>query len=279
MNHKKNVLTIAGSDPSGGAGLQADLKTFEAFHVYGASVVSAITVQNTQGVSSVFDLPAELVDAQLASVLSDIRFSAIKTGMLKTSEQIQCIAGQLRLLKDLRLVIDPVLISSSGFRLQDQDATDVMISELFPLSTLITPNLPEAACLLNRDLSWVSAFPEESCRLLIERYTLNAVLLKGGHSENNYCEDILAIHADSTLEPIQIQAFKHAKQHTQHTHGTGCTLASAIAACLAKEMDLINAVALSVDYLQHAIKRSNEQAVGKGNGPLNHQAASKFMCE
>lgn len=269
MNHKRNVLTIAGSDSSGGAGIQADIKTFEALNVYGASVITAVTSQNTLGVQSVYELPVAVLESQLQAVFADIEFSAIKIGMLKSTEHIQALAEILKTYTPPDIVLDPVLISTSGFRLQDETATQTLIDVLFPLTTLITPNIPEAAYLLKREQDWVSHHPAEACKLLIRTFSLNAVLLKGGHTENQYCIDTLA-HKNSDSANIEIASYPYQKQDISNTHGTGCTLASGIAAFLANGYDLTSAVESAGKFLQLALKNSDRQKVGKGIGPLNH---------
>lgn len=273
MNHKRNVLTIAGSDSSGGAGIQADIKTFEALNVYSASVVSAVTSQNTLGVQSVYELPTSVLESQLKAVLADIQFSAIKIGMLKSKEHIEIVARLLKSYMPPNIVVDPVMISSSGFRLQDEAATQILIDELFPLTRLITPNIPEAAYLLKREPDWVSHHAVEACELLIENFSLNAVLLKGGHTEKSYCLDMLACKNSDNPE-LEFTSYRYQKQEKTNTHGTGCTLASAIAACLAKGYELNSAVDTAGRFLQLALKNADYQMVGKGIGPLNHHDAA-----
>ena len=276
MNHKKNVLTIAGSDSSGGAGIQADLKTFEALKVYGASVISAVTSQNTQGVQSVYNLPPAVFESQLQAAFTDIHFSAIKIGMIKSVEHINLLAELLKTFCASNIVLDPVMISSSGFRLQDETATQAMVDKLFPLTTLVTPNIPEAAALLNCTPTWVHQHPAESCSRLLQNFALNAVLLKGGHTEEAYCLDTLAL-TDSASGNLQIIDYRYPKQAQKNTHGTGCTLASAVAAYLALDYDLASAVDFAGQYLQQALKNADRLKVGKGIGPLNHQDASQRL--
>jgi len=273
MNHKRNVLTIAGSDSSGGAGIQADIKTFEALNVYSACVISAVTSQNTLGVQSVYELPTSVLESQLKAVLADIEFSAIKIGMLKSKEHIEVVARLLKRYMPPNIVVDPVMISSSGFRLQDEAATQILIDELFPLTRLITPNIPEAAYLLKCEPDWVSHHAAEACKLLIENFSLNAVLLKGGHTEKNYCIDMLACK-NSDNPDLVFTSYHYQKLAKTNTHGTGCTLASAIAACLAKGYELRSAVDTAGKFLQLALKNADYQMVGKGIGPLNHHDAA-----
>lgn len=268
MNHKKNVLTIAGSDSSGGAGIQADIKTLEALNVYSASVITSITAQNTIGVQAVYDLPEDVVEQQLISVLSDIDFDAIKIGMLKKSAYVLAISEQLQKYTTPFIIFDPVMISSSGRTLIDDDAISEIISRLFPLIDLLTPNIPEAATLLNKETSWVAENQAESSKLLLDTFSLKAVLLKGGHSIGEYCEDILA--QKSFNKSIKVDRFKYKKIMTPHSHGTGCTLSSAIAAFYTRNLSVLEATKLAGQYLQQTLLSAHMQKVGKGTGPLNH---------
>jgi hydroxymethylpyrimidine/phosphomethylpyrimidine kinase len=274
MNHKKNVLTVAGSDSSGGAGIQADIKTFEALNVYGASVISAITSQNTLGVHDLFVLPDNVFGSQLEAVFSDIQFAAVKTGMLSSPQQILILTNILKERAQENIVVDPVMLSSSGYRLQEKAATDMMCKLLFPLSKLVTPNIPEAASLLEREVDWVKRHPVRACHDLIAAFDLNAVLLKGGHSGQTECTDNLVFKDKSANSHLKETSFTYQKQARRHTHGTGCTLASAIAAYLAQGADLTGAVDKAGQFLQTALNYSNTQDVGKGTGPLNHRAGS-----
>jgi hydroxymethylpyrimidine/phosphomethylpyrimidine kinase len=275
MNHKKNVLTIAGSDSSGGAGIQADLKTFEALNTYGASVITSITAQNTLGVQAVYDLPADFVAQQLDSVFSDIEFSAIKIGMLKNQSLINTIADKLKQNKTELIILDPVMVSTSGHSLLDKDAMLSLTSQLFPLAHLITPNIPEAAALLDTEQHWVEENLQQACTMLIETYSLKAVLLKGGHLSGDYCLDTLA--SRSNKGSIEYSTYKHTKIKTQNTHGTGCSLSSAIAAFMARGESLEKAVSSASKFLQAALRTSDLQNVGTGNGPVNHHSAGMIM--
>lgn len=273
MTHKKNVLTIAGSDSSGGAGIQADIKTFEALHVYSASVITSVTAQNTQGVQSVYDLPASFITQQLESVFSDITISAVKIGMLKRTDFIDAIHNILKKQPTLKVVLDPVMVSTSGHSLIDDDAKEALANKLFPLTYLITPNIPEAAVLLERETSWVENNLELACTTLFEKYDLKAVLLKGGHMQGEYCLDTLAVRNKQT-HSINKYEFKYKKIDTQNTHGTGCSLSSAITAYLAQDKSLEDAVRLAGVFLQKAILNANLQNVGSGHGPINHSSGS-----
>lgn len=273
MNHKKNVLTIAGSDSSGGAGIQADIKTFEALNVYSASVITSITAQNTRSVQSVFDLPSHLISKQLDAVCSDTDFSAIKIGMLKCIEYIELVSQKLSEYTLTNIVLDPVMVSTSGHILLDEQAKATLCSTLFPLTTLITPNIPEAASLLNTSSEWVEQNTQEAAQKLFEAFDLNAVLLKGGHMESPRCIDTLAFkptHKDS----LQIHTFTYPKIDTLNTHGTGCTLSSAITAHLAQGLSLSASIEKAGVFVHKALKYAYLQHVGAGHGPLNHRSAS-----
>lgn len=287
MTHKKNVLTIAGSDSSGGAGIQADLKTFEALNTYGASVITSITAQNTLGVQDVYDLPNEIISKQLDSVFSDIKFSAIKIGMLKNQSFIKIIAKKLRDVSPQIIILDPVMVSTSGHNLLDTDAISTLTDHLFPLADLITPNIPEAAALLNTDKAWIEKNLKEACYKLIETYSLKAVLLKGGHLPGDVCLDTLVWVSDnneqqeehSSENPIKCTSFEYAKIDTKNTHGTGCTLSSAIAAFMAQGEKLEEAVAHAGEFLQAALRTADLQNVSNGNGPVNHHAATALEAK
>tara|TARA_R110002072_G_scaffold4280_1_gene30201 strand:+ start:9080 stop:9925 length:846 start_codon:yes stop_codon:yes gene_type:complete len=273
MNYKKNVLTIAGSDSSGGAGIQADIKTFEALNVYSASVITSITAQNTLGVHSVFDLPAKLISEQLDAVFSDIKISAVKIGMLKQPDYINLISKKLSHLGLINIVLDPVMVSTSGHSLIDEGAKETLTTKLFPLTDLITPNIPEAATLLKRDASWLEQNLQLACQQMLESFKLKAVLIKGGHMRGKECIDTLATK-DSETQHIQFRTFTYKKIDTVNSHGTGCSLSSAITAYLAQGQSLEHAVELAGYFLQKALQDSNLQAVGKGHGPINHRSGS-----
>lgn len=285
MTHKKNVLTIAGSDSSGGAGIQADLKTFEALNTYGASVITSITAQNTLGVQDVYDLPTEIISKQLDSVFSDIKFSAIKIGMLKNQSFIKIIAKKLSNVSPHIIILDPVMVSTSGHNLLDADAITTLTDLLFPLANLITPNIPEAAALLGTDKAWIEENLKEACYKLVETYSLKAVLLKGGHLSGDTCLDTLVWTTDNhdqqakykNTESLQCTTFEYAKIDTKNTHGTGCTLSSAIAAFMAQGEKLEKAVMHAGEFLQAALRTSDLQNVGSGNGPVNHHSATALQ--
>jgi len=256
------ALTIAGSDSSGGAGIQADLKTFSALGVYGASVITALTAQNTTGVQGVSAVDAAFVTAQLDSVLSDLRVVAAKTGMLATAPIARAVAERLRAWPDIALVVDPVMVATSGDVLLADDAIAVYRSELLPRATLVTPNLPEAARLLDEP---VAATVEACIRQAKQLSAVGgcAALVKGGHGGGDEIVDVLCAGTEVTL-------FRHPRIDTPNTHGTGCTLSAAIAAYIAQGLDLRGAVAASVDYLTKALSSGAARKIGAGHGPVDH---------
>ncbi|MCE9595067.1 MAG: bifunctional hydroxymethylpyrimidine kinase/phosphomethylpyrimidine kinase [Planctomycetes bacterium] len=256
------ALTIAGSDSSGGAGIQADLKTFSALGVYGASVITALTAQNTVAVSAIHDPPVEFVAAQLDSVFEDLEIDAVKLGMLSRAAVIECVGAKLDQWKAKNVVLDPVMISKSGARLLDPRAVEALKSVLFPRALVVTPNLPEAAALIGIPEIEVHAQPESACRALIE-LGARAVVLKGGHAGGRFSEDLFHDGKNWMRLPAQRIA-------TENTHGTGCSLSSAIAAHLARGAPLERAVALAKDWLTEAITGAREWKIGKGHGPVHH---------
>ena len=255
------ALTIAGSDSGGGAGIQADLKTFSALGVYGASVITAVTAQNTRAVTDVHNIPADTVRKQIDAVLSDLNVGAIKIGMLSSPEIIQTVASALEAF-DGPVVLDPVMVAKSGDALLQQNAIDALRELLIPRASVITPNLPEAATLLNTDVAETESIAHVQGELLREAGA-KAVLMKGGHARGNHCIDQL-ISAD---EPLILSAERIA---TGNTHGTGCTLSAAIAALLAKGFSLSSAVQSAHDYLQGAIATADTLHIGSGHGPVHH---------
>lgn len=256
------ALTIAGSDSSGGAGIQADLKTFSALGVYGASVITALTAQNTVGVTGIHDCPADMVQAQMAAVLSDLDVKAIKIGMLSRVETILAVAEGLRAYPYVPVILDPVMIATSGDALLDPEAEETLIRELFPLATLITPNMAEAARLLNRPIATTVEEQSEQAEALMA-LGAPAVLIKGGHGTSAEAIDVLIAGTEMT-------SFAAPRIETRNTHGTGCTLSAAIAAHLALGHDLIEAVQLAKDYVHGAIAESGRLSIGQGNGPVHH---------
>jgi hydroxymethylpyrimidine/phosphomethylpyrimidine kinase len=256
------ALTIAGSDPSGGAGVQADLKTFAACGVYGASVITALTAQNTRGVTAVHVVPADFVTAQLDAVFADLDVRAVKTGMLARSDVIAAVVAGLTRWSPPNLVVDPVMIATSGDALLTPDAVVTLRETLLPLARLITPNLPEAATLLGEAVAARESDIERQGRALLA-LGCGAVLIKGGHGTGVESTDYL-------FDAHGVARFSAPRLATTNTHGTGCTLASAIAAGLAKGADLVSAVRQAKDFVTAAIAAADRLAVGHGHGPVHH---------
>jgi hydroxymethylpyrimidine/phosphomethylpyrimidine kinase len=256
------ALTIAGSDSSGGAGIQADLKTFSALGVYGASAITALTAQNTQGVEAVLVVPPHFVARQIRVVARDLNIAAVKIGMLATSEIIEAVAGALETLPDVPVVLDPVMVAASGDVLLDEDAIETLRAVLVPRATLITPNLPEAAKLLGGDQAKDEREMSAQAAAL-RRLGAKAVLIKGGHAEGPEAIDIL-LDQDGEL---RLAAPRVA---TSNTHGTGCTLSSAVAAELAKGASLRDAVTAAKAYVTAAIAAADQLRIGEGRGPVHH---------
>jgi hydroxymethylpyrimidine/phosphomethylpyrimidine kinase len=256
------VLTIAGSDSSGGAGIQADLKTFAAFGVYGASVITALTAQNTQGVTGIHPVPTDFVTAQIDAVFGDLDVKAVKIGMVSERAVIEVIVAGLARWSPKQIVLDPVMVATSGNRLLVPDATEALRLKLIPRAVLITPNLPEAAALLDEQIaSSESQIESQGKRLLA--MGARAVLIKGGHGQGAESIDYL-IRKDSVV------ALPAPRIATKNTHGTGCSLSSAIAAGLAKGDDLEAAVRNAKTWVTAAIAAADRLSVGHGHGPIHH---------
>jgi len=265
------VLTIAGSDSGGGAGLQADLKVISALGGFGMSVITAITAQNTLGVTRIQDVDLDVVEAQIDAVLLDIGADIVKIGMLASPEIVRTVAKSLRRHGIKRIVLDPVLRATSGASLGGDDTAQAMITELFPMATLITPNMDEAALLLGRDITGVNDFQLAAQELL--EMGPQAVLIKGGHLDATHTQitDFLLWKTlEDDLEVVQSKAFKHNRVNTLNTHGTGCSLASAIATYLADGHDLSHAVAKAIAYVEAGLKAGRFLSIGEGPGPLWH---------
>ncbi len=256
------ALTIAGSDSGGGAGIQADLKTFSARGVYGASVLTALTAQNTHGVNAIHDVPAEFVTAQLDAVFSDLSVNAVKIGMLSQPNVIVAIAEALERYQPENIVLDPVMVAASGDPLLSQDAVAGLVEKLFPRADLITPNLHEAGWILNCPVAQSEAEMASQARRLVE-LGARAVLLKGGHGEGVESADLL-------LFDQEIRWYRAPRHDTRNTHGTGCTLSSAIAAELAKNVNMADAVFAAKNYVSEAIKFADDLKIGGGHGPVHH---------
>jgi hydroxymethylpyrimidine/phosphomethylpyrimidine kinase len=264
------AVTIAGSDPSGGAGIQADLKTFAALGVYGASAITALTAQNTRGVSAIYDVPADFIAAQIDAIFSDLAVGAVKLGMLSQVAAIQAVAVGLVRHRARNIVLDPVMVSTSGDRLLADDAIEALRRELIPRALIVTPNLPEAAALTGANLARNEREMEIQAREILTLGARN-VLIKGGHGDGNDSVDLLIGQNQEFGEVVRLSARRIA---TNNTHGTGCTLSSAIAAGLAKGRDLIAAVQDAKAYVTAAIAAADTLNVGQnpelGHGPLHH---------
>jgi hydroxymethylpyrimidine/phosphomethylpyrimidine kinase len=256
------ALTIAGSDSSGGAGIQADLKTFAALGVYGASVLTALTAQNTTGVTGIHLVPPAFVTAQIDAVFADLEVSAVKIGMVAQLATIEAIAAALERWRPAHVVLDPVMVATSGDRLLAKEAVAALQARLMPLVTIVTPNLPEAAALLSEPIAAAAAAIEAQGRRLLA-LGCPAVLIKGGHGEGAESIDYL-ITGDGVI------ALAAPRIATANTHGTGCSLSSAIAAELAKGADLKTAVRNAKVFISAAIAQADRFTVGQGHGPIHH---------
>jgi hydroxymethylpyrimidine/phosphomethylpyrimidine kinase len=266
-----NVLTIAGLDPSGGAGILADIKTFSALGCYGMAVLTSLTAQNTQGVTAVQELSADFVAQQMQTLMDDIQIAAIKVGMLYNERIILEIAEKLTQLQNgselpaVPVVLDPVMMAKSGHLLLQADAIDALQKKLFPLATLITPNIPEAELLLNSHIKNFQAM-ELAAKQLCVKNNLPAALIKGGHLQSTqHSSDCLYIKAED-----KYYWFEKPWINTPNTHGTGCTLSAAITAFLAKGLALVPAIEQAKNYLYEALLQGSEFKLGQGCGPVHH---------
>ena len=257
------VLTIAGSDSGGGAGIQADIKSISANGCFAASAITAITAQNTLGVNAVEGLSIDIIEGQIDAVLSDIGADSIKIGMLHSAEVVQCVARMLRKYNIKDVVLDPVMVSTSGHRLIEESAIEVLKAELMPMARVITPNIPEAEILLGEAINKQGDLPA-AARRLAEQYGVS-VLLKAGHLVNDELIDIFYNH--ETEEVVELSA---RRIDTRNTHGTGCTLSSAFAAQLAKGLSLTEAARAAKHYINEAIIYGANQEIGHGHGPVAH---------
>jgi len=263
ISSRPRLLTIAGSDSGGGAGIQADLKTFAAQGGYGMSVVTAVTAQNTREVRAVFEVPPAIVAAQIDAVLEDIGADAVKIGMLASAALVRVVAERLRTHltgTGVPIVFDPVMVAKSGDRLLRQDAVEALISELLPLATVVTPNLPELEALTGLAVATEGERARAAGALAAHG---QAVLAKGGHAEGDEVVDLL-------LTQGRVHRFVHLRLHTRATHGTGCTLSSAIAARLGAGEELTRAVEGAIEYLQGAMAAACPLGSGNGHGPVDH---------
>ena len=257
------ALTIAGSDSSGGAGIQADLKTFSAFGVYGASVITALTAQNTLGVQGIETVSAAFVAAQLRSVLTDLDIGAVKTGMLANAGIVAVVASALRSAAAYPLVVDPVMVATSGDVLLAPEAVKAIKSDLLPLATLVTPNLPEAAILLGSQQARSEEEMVAQGKALLAATGCQAVLIKGGHGVGDDATDIL-------VSETGFDRFVRPRVATPHSHGTGCTLSAAIAALLSQRVALPEAVDRAKTYVWEGLRHGHGLGIGKGRGPVDH---------
>ncbi len=257
-----NVATIAGSDPSGGAGIQADLKTFSALGAYGCAVLTSLTAQNTRGVSAVHDVPASFVSAQISTLLDDIRLDAVKIGMLSNAGIIDAVADLLHSRIGVPVILDPVMVSTSGSVLLDPDALASMRS-ILPLVDLITPNTHETAVLLGTGPAQDIDELEQQARRLVDEYGAHRALVKGGHLEGPHSIDLLA-------DEDQVIHFCSERISTANTHGTGCSLSSAVAALLPQRQSWPEAIADAKEWLTGALRHADELDVGHGAGPVHH---------
>lgn len=256
------VLTIAGSDSSGGAGIQADIKTCSALGVYGASAITSVTAQNTLGVRGIQAISPDILKGQIEAVFDDITVDAVKIGMLHNKDAVQIVADAIDRYHPPYVVLDPVMISTSGSKLMEEDAIEAVITHLFPRITLLTPNIDEAAYLSGISIVSEEDMTEVASKLM--RMGCRSVLIKGGHLKGEKMSDIL--YQPNEL-PLQ---FTTPTIHTINTHGTGCSLSAAIAACLAKKQSIENAVETAKNYVTTAILNGAKVKTGHGHGPLNH---------
>ncbi len=257
------VLSIAGSDSSAGAGIQADLKTFAALCCYGCSVITSVTAQNTLGVQAVYDLPLSIVRAQFNSILNDIKIDAVKIGMLSNAQMVETVADCLQSSSLKHVVLDTVFKSTTGATLLDEAGIDAMKTKLFPLCDLIIPNVPEAEILLGGQTIERNTMRDSVVRLGLEYDT--SFLLKGGHLEGHDSKDYLFMDTNRDVHQFAAPTIE-----TKNTHGTGCTLSSAIAAHLAKGHSLEKAITLSKAYITQAIGAAKNLQLGQGSGPVHH---------
>jgi hydroxymethylpyrimidine/phosphomethylpyrimidine kinase len=263
MKKYKRVLTIAGSDSGGGAGIQADLKTFSALGCYGMSVITALTAQNTVAVTGIHAVPPAFIAQQIDAVMEDIGVDAVKIGMLHSAEVIETVTERLRHYGVSNIVLDPVMVAKSGDKLLQDEAVEALKTVLIPIATVITPNLPEAEVLLDRAIADITRL-EDVCRELT-KLGPQAALLKGGHLKGEQSRDILYIKAEDALLTFEAERIE-----TGNTHGTGCTLSSAIAAYLARGHNLPQAVRKAKDYITGTLKAGAAYRLGQGHGPVHH---------
>ena len=257
------VLTIAGSDSGGGAGIQADLKTISAIGCYGMSVITALTAQNTRGVTGIHAVPPAFAAEQMSAVFTDIGADAVKIGMLYSAELIEVVATRLQTYEAKNIVLDPVMVAQSGYKLLKDDAIEAIKKHLMPLADVVTPNIPEAEVLLNRKIQSIEDM-HQGARALAE-YGSRSILIKGGHLTENDSTDLLYLPGEDRCVML-----KGERVETRNNHGTGCTLSSAIASYLARGHDIETALKKAKSYITQAIKAGAEYAIGQGHGPVHH---------
>jgi len=260
MKEVPSALTIAGTDPSGGAGIQADLKTFQELKSYGMSVITSVVSQNTTGVQDIYHLPTSVIETQLDSVLDDMDVHAFKTGMIADREMMEVIREKTKNL-GIPYVMDPVMVTTSGDTLIEEDARDFLRDELLPLTTVVTPNIPEAEYLLNRKIEHVEDM-KKAAKDIVTEFGVEAALIKGGHIKGDA--------TDFLYDGNELHTFSADRVDTKHTHGTGCTLSAAITAYISQGYSLEGAVDNAKKYVTLAIQHS--LALGNGSGPTNHWA-------
>lgn len=263
MKKYSTVLTIAGSDSGGGAGIQADIKAISATGSYAASAITAVTVQNTLGVQAVFGVPVEYISGQIESVLSDIGADAVKIGMLHSAEIVRCVKEELLSFNVRNVVLDPVMVSTSGHRLIEESAVNVLKEELAPVARIITPNVPEAEILSGMTIRTQADLPDVAKKLSMGGKV--SVFVKAGHLSEQQLTDIFY-----NAEEDRMVELKSARCCTRNTHGTGCTLSSALASYLAQGYPLDDAARAAKDYVAGAIEAGSEYGIGHGHGPVKH---------
>lgn len=257
------VLTIAGSDSGGGAGIQADLKTFSAIGCYGMSVITALTAQNTQGVKAIHAVPPAFAVEQIEAVLSDIGADAIKIGMLYSAELIEAVAQELKKHGARKIVLDPVMVAQSGDKLLQDDAIEAIKTHLMPLADVVTPNIPEAAVLCGMQLTQWSDI--ESAAETLAQHGSRSILIKGGHGDERKSTDLLFLAGEGRFVSLETDRIE-----TRNNHGTGCTLSSAIASYMAKGSDVEEAVQKAKTFMNHSIAAGAAYTIGHGHGPVHH---------
>ena len=268
QNHKTprqycKVLTIAGSDSGGGAGIQADLKTFAAIGCYGMSVITALTAQNTRGVNGIYAIPPAFAVQQIEAVFTDIGADAVKIGMLYSAELIEAVAKALKKHGARKIVLDPVMVAQSGDKLLQDDAIEAVKSHLMPLADVLTPNIPEASVLCGRQLKqWRDI---ESAAETLAQHGSRSILIKGGHGDEDHCTDLLFLARENRFVSLAAERIK-----TNNNHGTGCTLSSAIASYMAQGEDVETAVQKAKTFINRAIAAGAAYKIGQGHGPVHH---------